>query len=201
MRERRRSVHLRRTVLVLAGCLPSLPPLERRVLVLRAAPRRDRPRSRAQVAQKLDTSPGRVARIERRGVRLLHRYDRTTACQSSPSPFAGGPGGSTVLAGYGTTSSSSGAGTASAGATISSPTGTTPSSGHGDPSSGGSRGGVKGRSAQHPAATIPGLRIGPSAGSSVWLLVVGLLVGATAVIAGAEGWQRLQRRRREDLYG
>jgi hypothetical protein len=71
---------LRATVRRYGACLGQLPPLERRVLVLRAALGRSEPRSRVRVAALTATSVGRVARAERRGLHRLRALGRRGGC-------------------------------------------------------------------------------------------------------------------------
>jgi hypothetical protein len=67
----RRERRLRTTVRRLQTCFGGLSRLERRVLVLRAGIGAGPPRTRTQVARRLDVSTRRVTRLERRGVRTL----------------------------------------------------------------------------------------------------------------------------------
>jgi hypothetical protein len=71
---------LRATVRRYSACLGQLPPLERRVLVLRAALGRSEPRSRVRVAALTARSVPRVARAERRGLRRLRALGRRGGC-------------------------------------------------------------------------------------------------------------------------
>jgi hypothetical protein len=76
----RRERRLRRVVTDLGGCLRTIGRLQRRVLVLRAGVGAARPHSRRAVAGRLDTTVGRVARVERRGLRALRRSARAGRC-------------------------------------------------------------------------------------------------------------------------
>ena len=87
---------MRKTVQRLQGCLGSLSGLERRVLVLRAGIGAGGPRTRAQVARRLDVSARRVTRLEHRGMRALRGLAGAGRCGG-----AGSPGGA-VLAADGT---------------------------------------------------------------------------------------------------
>ncbi len=81
----RRERRLRRTVTRLRGCLDGLPTAERRVLVLRTGLGPRPARSRARVARVLDVSAGRVARLERRGLRRLRGLARD-GCGGATAP-------------------------------------------------------------------------------------------------------------------
>jgi hypothetical protein len=119
-------------VLRLRGCLPRLPRGERRVLILRARLGAPRPRPRARVANILDVSAHRVARIERRALRRLGRL----ALQD-----CGATGGLAVAA-------SDDAALAASDAAV--PAGVTGSTTHGNDSAGASdRSAVKGEHAEH----------------------------------------------------
>jgi hypothetical protein len=80
---RKRERRLRRLVERSAGCLPSVPRAERRVLELRAALDRPRTTSRRAVATSLDVTLRRVTILERRGTRLLRRLARLAACDNA----------------------------------------------------------------------------------------------------------------------
>jgi hypothetical protein len=71
---------LRRAVRTLGGCMGSLSTGEQRVILLRANLASAAPRTRARVAEILDTSVETVRRIEQRGLADLRRADRTSAC-------------------------------------------------------------------------------------------------------------------------
>jgi hypothetical protein len=64
----------------LEGCFYALSRFDRRVLALRAGLNGAPPRSRANVARRLDTSSSRIARSERRGRRTLRRTNRSDGC-------------------------------------------------------------------------------------------------------------------------
>jgi hypothetical protein len=182
-------------VIELAGCLDELPRIDRRVLILRAAPSRKRPRSRVAVARRLDTRARRVARIEHRAVRRLHRLDRTTDCRQRARPRAlEDEPGRALLADFGGASSGTVA-AGSGGAT----TGTDTPEGGVPAGADGSRGSVKGESGQHQGGgTLPGVGIAPSPGSRGWLPSIGIVVGAALVFAAGALYDR--RRRRDSTY-
>jgi hypothetical protein len=94
----RRARRLRATVRRLQDCLGGLDRVERRVLVLRAGIGAGPARSRGRVARRLDVSIGRVARIERRGLRTLRGLARAGRCGASEA--AGGPAAAGVGAGF-----------------------------------------------------------------------------------------------------
>ena len=80
LRRVRRERRLRTTVRRLQGCFGGLGRLERRVLVLRAGIGAGPPRTRTQVARRLDVSTRRVTRLERHGVRTLRRLAGAGRC-------------------------------------------------------------------------------------------------------------------------
>jgi len=92
VRRARRERRLRTTVRRLQGCFGALSDLERRVLVLRAGIGSGPPRTRSQVARRLDVSTRRVTGLERRGVRTLRGASGAGRCG------AGGGGESTTAA-------------------------------------------------------------------------------------------------------
>jgi Sigma-70, region 4 len=88
---RRRATYerrLRRAVAQLRGCFYAIPTGARRVLALRAGLAGGPPRSRAYVADRLDVSGTRVARIERRALRRLRSADRADGCSVRGSAVA-----------------------------------------------------------------------------------------------------------------
>ena len=95
VRRIRRERRLRKTVRRLQGCFGGLSRLERRVLALRAGIGAGSPRTRTQVARRLDVSTRRVTRLERRGVRTLRGLAGAGRCgagggQSTAAAPAGG---------------------------------------------------------------------------------------------------------------
>ena len=88
VRERRK---LRRGVQRLRGCLGVVSSFEREVLVLRSGISGPE-QSRAQVAQELDTSVGRVQRGERSGLRGLRDAARSTGCSGGAAMSFSDPG-------------------------------------------------------------------------------------------------------------
>jgi hypothetical protein len=187
VRERR----LRRAVQRLDGCLPSLRPRLRRVLVLRAGIGSERPHSRAGVARVLDIPVRRVGRLERRGLRTLRRAGRTTGCADAGAAPAGtgsaaGTGGDTRFV------SGGGAGPGTAGEAAAGGPGHWGAEGARGPSAGGpgsstlspGSGEVLGTSAERP----PGAAAA-AAGRDVAPLLLALILGL-AVTAGAMAIRR-----------
>jgi hypothetical protein len=83
---------MRRIVRSLRDCLPALPPLQARVLVLRAGVGRVKAMSLARVARTLRRPQPRVRRVERRGLTRLKRVRRSGACTSSAGVEPDGTG-------------------------------------------------------------------------------------------------------------
>jgi hypothetical protein len=86
---RAREARLRDSARRLRGCLDALPSFDRRVIILRAGID-GAPRTRRQVAKRLDVSVDRVRDAERSGVRGLRRADSDLGCGSLPGA-TGGP--------------------------------------------------------------------------------------------------------------
>jgi hypothetical protein len=96
----RRDRLLRKTVQRLQGCLGSLSGLERRTLVLRTGIGPGGPRTRAQVARRLDVSARRVTRLEHRAIRALRSRAANGRCGAgSAQTIAGAPAEGTGVAG------------------------------------------------------------------------------------------------------
>jgi hypothetical protein len=88
----RREQRLRRIARALGGCVSALPRFQERVIVLRAGLRGHEPRSRSEVATIVERPVRRVARAERRALRVLRAEDRRAGCEVEVSPTAGLPG-------------------------------------------------------------------------------------------------------------
>jgi hypothetical protein len=82
---RRFDNRLRRRVVALQGCLPTLGRLERRVLILRAGVGAGATRPRSLVASRLKITESRVSAVERRALRHLGDADRRQRCSFSGS--------------------------------------------------------------------------------------------------------------------
>jgi hypothetical protein len=191
---RRRDHRLRTAVRRLRGCLPALPRLQRRVLVLRTGIGKGGPRSRERVARILDRSEPRVGRIERRAVRRLEAAERSGRCaeierasaltapDGDASEVAATLEGSLVDAaagGAGGVANALGGGAAG---------GDEPSGGKGGDGKG--RSGVKGESRE--GDTAPGVATPLNPPPDITLAIIGLMLLAGAVLAvrGIRKWMR-----------
>ena len=81
------SKRLRRLLEPLAACVPTLGPLQERVIVLRAGLQGHTGQTRSELARTLGTSRTRVTRLERRALRTLRRTVRAGGC-ATPGPSA-----------------------------------------------------------------------------------------------------------------
>jgi hypothetical protein len=84
----RRERRIRATVRRLLGCLGVIDGLGRRVLALRAGIGAGRPATRAEVADRLETSRGRVRAVERRALRQLRTAGTNGTCRSGSGSLA-----------------------------------------------------------------------------------------------------------------
>jgi hypothetical protein len=87
----------------LRDCFSAVTPFERRVLGVRAGLVGRSGRSRASTARRLKTSPGRVTRAERRGLRGLRRASRSGACANRGYAVGNAIADGGVVAGLGST--------------------------------------------------------------------------------------------------
>jgi hypothetical protein len=182
---------LLRTIQRLRPCLPELPRLLTRVLVLRAGVGEADRLSRAQVARRLDRPLQVVRRYERRGVKRLRAAARAGEC--APAAGVVEPDGSGVPGGVSTADLDLGEGT-----TV--PTGTDGESGTDAAPGGGTagggangddgdRGGVKGES--RGGGAIAGVVPRPPAPSDLSLPLMLLLIAGLA-FAGVRAFRRFQ---------
>ena len=86
--KRRYERRLRKTVRRFAGCFGQLPARHRKVLSLRAGFGSEPVSTRRRVGQRLDVSAVRVARIERRGLRVLRTLGRDGGCGAAATTTA-----------------------------------------------------------------------------------------------------------------
>ena len=168
---RRAERRLRRSVARVSACLDELSSAQRRVLVLRAGVGSAAPRTRSEVARRLDLRVVRVRRIERRGLRRARRLDRAGACTGAVAAGAISVITTSSLAG------TSGGGGAPGDETLG---GGTPH--ESSPADSGS-GDVRGESATQPPPPLVGGPRRQAEGTSVWVAVGLMLLAAVAGFA------------------
>jgi hypothetical protein len=188
----RRDHRLRTAVRRLRGCLPALPRLQRRVLVLRTGIGKGGPRSRERVAGILDRSEIRVARIERRAVRRLRAADRSGRCadieRASALTAPDGDASAAAAALEGSLVDAAAGGAGGVANAVGGAGGDEPSGGKGDDGKG--RSGVKGESRE--GDTPPGVATPLNPPPDITLAIIGLLLlaGAALAVRGIRKWVR-----------